>query len=62
MAWSVSDVNVKVVRATYEEEDVATIVAAFDGRVLVAGRFSEVDVVVAPRGILDGLVTHTKSC
>jgi hypothetical protein len=45
-----------LVLSAYEEEDIATVVAALYGRALVAGCFAEVDVVVAPGGVLDWLI------
>lgn len=41
----------------YEEEDVAAVVAALDRGVLMASSLPEVDVIVAPGGILDRPVT-----
>lgn len=43
--------------AAYKEKDIAAVVAALDGGVLMASRLPEVDIIVAPGGILDRSIT-----
>lgn len=47
---------------TNEEKDVTAVVAAFDRSVLMAGSLSEVNIAVAPGGVLYRLVTTHSDC
>jgi hypothetical protein len=44
---------------TDEEEDIAAVVAGFDGRVHMASSLGEINIVISARGILDWDERHS---